>query len=65
MIGTPPGVGVGAWCWGCGGAGRDSGMDGATGAEAEESAVAAAISVITGEEDAGRRGTPPNPGKPK
>jgi len=27
-------------------------MDGATGAEAEESAVAAAISVIIGEEDA-------------
>jgi len=29
-------------------------MDGATGAEAEEFSVAAAISVIIGEEDAGR-----------
>jgi len=40
-------------------------MDGATGAEAEEFSVVAAISVIIGEEDAGRRGTPPNPSKPK
>ena len=56
--------GAAAGCCGGGGAGRDCGSEGDTDADAEESAVPAAISVITGEEVAGRVGMPPYPGKP-